>query len=131
MKPFERMLFPLFVGVATGCVDTAPIIVPQDEDAGVQVDAGLIAACRACIMGEGAPCRKEYDACLAVPDCGDFLECAFEAACFAPPALEDRITCSQPCLNRFGIVSTSPAIGPIVQLNLCSQSGCREACTVE
>jgi hypothetical protein len=128
MRPSPTTWCALFVGVSSGCVDTSPVVVREDRDAAALVDAGAIAACRACIMGDGAPCRAAYDGCVAVPSCPEFLECAFELACFAPPAIEDRITCSQPCLTKYGIVSTSPAIAPIVQLNLCSQSGCREAC---
>jgi hypothetical protein len=119
------------VVASSGCVDTSPIVIREDLDATAPPDASFVAACRACIMDEGAPCRSVYDTCVAVPNCAEFLECAFEFACFAPPALEDRITCSQPCLNQYGIVSTSPAIAPIVQLNLCSQSGCRDACVAK
>lgn len=131
MRPSTSMLCALFVVMSSSCVDTTPIVVRADRDAAALPDAGVIAACRACIMGDGAPCRPVYDACRAVENCAEFLECAFEFACFASPAIEDRITCSQPCLTKYGIVSTSPALAPIVQLNLCSQSACRQACTVE
>jgi hypothetical protein len=117
--------------VLSACVDTSPIVIREDPDASAPPDASFVAACRACIMDEGAPCRSVYDSCVAVENCAEFLECAFEFACFASPALEDRISCSQPCLTRYGIVSTSPALGPIVQLNLCSQNACSDACVAK
>jgi hypothetical protein len=126
MRPPNRSLFALAVGVWSGCVDTSPIVV-EERDAGAVTSA----ACRACIVDEGAPCRAAYDACTAVAKCEPFIACAFERGCFALGALEDRITCGGPCLTDLGIVSTDPALAPIVTLNLCSQAACREACGIE
>jgi hypothetical protein len=90
-----------------------------------------LAACRACVQGDAGACRADFDRCVATPKCADFIECAFQGGCFAPPALEDRIACGSECLTRFGITGTDPAIAPIVAMNLCSLNACREVCVQE
>ncbi|HMJ13859.1 MAG TPA: hypothetical protein VK524_20720 [Polyangiaceae bacterium] len=121
----------LSVVALQACVDTSPIVVNESKDASVQPDAGTVAACLACVTGDGAPCRAAYDGCVAAPKCVDFIECAFELHCFALLALEDRIRCGEPCLRRFSIGSTDPAIGPILLLNTCSQTSCGKECVIE
>ena len=131
MIPTTGALVPFLVGTLCACVDTSAIVVSESRDASALPDANFVAQCRACLMDDGAPCRTQWDSCVGVPKCADFIECAFELGCVSSPALEDRITCSQPCITQFAITSTDPALAPVIVLNTCSLNACREACVLE
>lgn len=119
-----------------GCVDTTPLdYSPARRDAAADapaVDPGVIATCRECVTGEGAPCRSDYDNCAKVETCPELLECLLSDGCFSLRALEDRIACGEPCFDEFGInAGTHPALQAALPMNVCTQGVCQDACLVE
>ncbi len=106
------------------CVDTTPIHVEETHnDVG-----GTSAECRECIEGEGRACRYAYDLCMTLPDCPEFHQCVLERGCYTPALLEDRLACGQPCLDAINLTSTHPGLPAILELNDCTQEGCRGEC---
>lgn len=131
----RRALLVLVVGggfaLPFACVDTTPIHVEEEhKDASVNrgADSALAAECRECVMGDGAPCRSDYDLCVSLPGCGEFTDCVFRIGCFSYPLLEDRLACGQPCIDAIGLTSTHPALPGILALNTCTQGPCASAC---
>ncbi|HEY6560237.1 MAG TPA: hypothetical protein VI072_23290 [Polyangiaceae bacterium] len=118
--------------VLAGCIDMTPL---QNEpaDAGAEsgfvVDAAAEQSCRACVLGADGPCTAEWAACRANEKCNLVALCSADRGCLLLTSLQDQTVCSLPCLEEHGLTSnTDPVIALAVQLNLCRNGKCKQAC---
>lgn len=118
----------------SSCVDTTPKPyrgAAQDGAVsdGAGIEAGLLSACKECIMGDGGGCRSKYDACLAVPKCRELIDCGLETGCLVLPTLQQRVDCALPCFRKVGIIDTAdPGLGAGLEVNACSLGPCAAEC---
>jgi len=115
---------------SSGCADTSPLhYVPHSRDGGA-ADAAVVSACNHCIIDNGAPCQREYDACIADRKCHGLAECALAAGCFTVPTLQQRIACAEPCLADAGILAGGdPSLALALNLNVCTLGACKKPCS--
>jgi hypothetical protein len=137
MKHVLVLLHPLIALVLGACVDTSPLpftpqtVDPAPTDGGTAGDGAAAARCRECVVGEGQPCRSEWDRCRAEPRCEALVECLFVEGCFRIAALEQRIACGDPCFDQIGLSGADdPALTLALPINICTQDTCLEACAL-
>ena len=119
----------------TGCLDTEPINLAAQQDAGLTIDGGETADGEEGDGGETHPCR----ACIAAdpskgPGCGDKLEqcrngaeqcmaiyeCAWRKGCVTKATQGESIACAIPCAGEVGVTDVnSPDIQLAIRLTEC------------
>jgi hypothetical protein len=114
------------------CLDTSPVAFDAGvADATIEVDAEVVATCRACVM-TGA-CEPQYAVCTQNPKCRALFDCLTAAYCLTAadmvPTAPTR--CFTECNLDAGIQGQSdPALVPVLPLLMCAGSpmGCSVPC---
>jgi hypothetical protein len=131
----RRTLFLLFTLTAllggfrllSACLDITPIIVERDAHGGGDSDA----SCLKCLE-QPESCEGIIEQCQQDPRCIPVYKCIVREACLDLRTLDDKISCSLPCAQDAGILSSSdPVISTyLVGLVGCAQQKCAAACNL-
>ena len=114
--------------VAFACVDTTPVVLPDDA-----LDGGADAkgSCVTCIEAPSEPgpgCGDELATCRELEPCKATMECADQAGCFDLPSVPDIVSCGIECGEQFGIATDPDSLAAGTALFSCIIGPCNGLC---
>ena len=114
--------------LAAACVDVTPIEVPAREASVIEGEP-----CLACLEKPNGQlgCADELDVCKAEPRCRAVYDCMAEGACLEYAVMDDKVTCTIPCLEGAEIYTMlDPVVDLLVNVLTCGERGCAAQCGI-